>query len=214
MTPELPVYRLVCRENDPMTELERIDLVDRPAIMENWMLLSAEQRTHSFSFSTSSDEQRIITGPVLIPDLLIERYQPVEQGGQPIRFYAVVDKETIRATAKMYARNRKLGDVGLMHKQAVNDGVFMFQSFVSDAASGISNPKAFDHLPDGTWFMSFLVDDDAIWQAAKEGKLNGFSIQAMFGLESTDEEAEIAASLAVIADGLEKIGAKYRQAIH
>lgn len=198
-----------------MVQLEGIHLVDTPAIGETWILLA--EQDFPIAFSASSDEQRIITGPVLIPDLPIKRYQPVTKGGQPIMFYAVADKETVLSTAKMYSRNHKLNDVGIMHKNIYPEGVHMFQSFITNSELGVNPPKGWEHVPDGTWFMSFLVDNNEVWDDAKAGKLNGFSIQALFGLEPMDDDAAQAAENAAVLDdaiaALQKIANKIGAAI-
>ena len=34
--------------------------------------------------------------------------------------------------------------------------------------------------PKGTWMISIKIEDDAVWNKVKEGKLNGFSVQGYF----------------------------------
>ena len=34
--------------------------------------------------------------------------------------------------------------------------------------------------PRGTWMCSMKIEDEAIWQKIKEGKLNGYSVQGYF----------------------------------
>ena len=34
--------------------------------------------------------------------------------------------------------------------------------------------------PKGTWMCSMKIEDEAIWQKIKEGKLNGYSVQGYF----------------------------------
>jgi len=212
---DLPVFKMTCSEFDNMEDWESIHLVENPAIKEHWLLFSEEKTP--FIFTTSNDEQRIITGPILIPDLPVKRFQPVVKGGEPIKFYAVADKETVRATAKMYARNRKLNAIGIEHGKQYPEGVHLFQCFLSDAEAGINNPKGFESLPDGTLYASYLIDNDKVWQDAKDGKLNGYSIQALFGLEpvnvDADEDAETLVELAELEEMVEKITNKYSAAI-
>lgn len=180
-----PVFKIVMAEFGEMQEMESIHFVNHPAIEENWFMFDAQIPV---MFSASDNEQRIVTGAVMIPDLPILRFQPVETGGQPIHFYAVADKETIKATAKRLARNGKLGAVGLDHQTMNPEKVFLYQSFISDEATGIKNPKGFEHLPEGTLFHSYIVDNDKIWADAKDGKFNGFSLQSLFGLQQMSFE--------------------------
>jgi len=62
----------------------------------------------------------------------------------------------------------------------IETGVTMFESFISDKARGIEPMKGFEDAPDGSWFVSMLVENDAVWQQVKEGKINGFSIEGIF----------------------------------
>jgi hypothetical protein len=59
-------------------------------------------------------------------------------------------------------------------------GVTMFESFISDKDRGILPMKGFEDAPDGSWFGSFKVEDDSVWQMVKEGKVKGFSVEGIF----------------------------------
>ena len=50
----------------------------------------------------------------------------------------------------------------------------------SDKTRGILPMKGFEDAPDGSWFVSMLVENDEVWQQVKEGKINGFSIEGIF----------------------------------
>jgi hypothetical protein len=68
-----------------------------------------------------------------------------------------------------------------MHEASMQvEGVTMFESFISDTSRGIAPMKGFEDSPDGSWFGSFKVDNEAVWQMIKDGKVMGFSVEGIF----------------------------------
>jgi len=45
--------------------------------------------------------------------------------------------------------------------------------------------KGFENVPDGSWFGSFKVDNDEVWQLIKDGKVKGFSVEGVFNYRKT-----------------------------
>ncbi len=62
----------------------------------------------------------------------------------------------------------------------IETGVTMFESFISDKSRGIEPMKGFEDAPDGSWFVSMLVENDEVWDKVKQGMVNGFSIEGIF----------------------------------
>jgi hypothetical protein len=56
--------------------------------------------------------------------------------------------------------------------------VFMFESFLIDDTK--PTPKGFDKAPNGSWFVSYKVDNDEVWAQVKDGTFNGFSVEGVF----------------------------------
>jgi len=56
----------------------------------------------------------------------------------------------------------------------------MFESFITDQSRGIQPMKGFEDAPDGSWFGSFKVDNEGVWNDVKEGKFKGFSVEGLF----------------------------------
>ena len=71
----------------------------------------------------------------------------------------------------------------------LSKGVFVFEVFMSDESRGIQQPKGFN-LPDGTIFCSMKINNDAIWNEVKSGKVNGISLEGFFDLEQEIELTE------------------------
>lgn len=135
-------------------------------------------KTNNFSFAIQSEEKRIITGPAMIADLPI--YRKDNERGE---FYIVFSAETIWSLAKKFSREHKYSAVNTMHTTEV-EGISMIESYFINRERGINPPKGFEDVPNGSWFMTYLVDNDAVWDKVKNGEFKGFSIEGFFGIEN------------------------------
>jgi hypothetical protein len=127
------------------------------------------------AFAVVNDEERIVVGPAMIPDLPI--YRRDETG----EYYVFFDKKTIETIAlKFYAKGFQQ-NANEMHAKAV-DGITFFQSWIADESKGIPKMKQFEDLPDGTWFLGAKVENDETWAKVKDGTFKGFSVEGMFDM--------------------------------
>ena len=56
-------------------------------------------------------------------------------------------------------------------------------SFLIDKERGILEPKGYDKVSDGSWFVSMKVENDAVWESVKNGTFKGFSVEGVFDKE-------------------------------
>jgi len=181
MEKKLPIYYATINENLNGLELKQqgiqnIALVDSPAMLTEWLMFS-EHKPVEFKMALQ-EEQRIITAPVIIADLPI--YRKVENE----EFYVVYKKDTNMQILQKYMSDGNQKKVKLTHDtQDLSKGVFVFEIFMSDESRGITAPKGFENLSDGTIYCSMKVNNDAIWKEAKAGKVNGISLEGFFDLE-------------------------------
>ena len=166
------------------TGIDAISLVDVPAVQRNFLCFS-EEKPVKLSFDAS---KHIITGVVCLADTPIFRYSEAEG-----EYYVVFTKDTIRRMVEKFAKNDLFKSVNLQHDdQKFVEGVYMVESFITDQARGI-NPVEFSDIPDGSWVVSYKVDNLALWDEIVNGdKLNGFSLQGLFHLtpQKFSEEKE------------------------
>jgi hypothetical protein len=182
---ELPLYMLEISDdlNDD-AEVQFVALVDRPAIQKNWNAFKNEQK-----FEIISEDKRIISGCAMLADTPIFR-SDANFGD----YYVAFSKDTITKIVQKYFKKGYQNNVNLQHDpNQVETGVTMFESFISDKSRGIAPMKGFEDAPDGSWFVSMLVENEAVWQQVKEGKINGFSIEGIFNYSPkvTDEEVKM-----------------------
>jgi hypothetical protein len=170
---ELPVYKLVIDESDELG-VEYIALVDKPAIEKNWFAFMDESEKQ-FKFYADK-EKRMISGALMISDLPI--YRKDEMG----EYYVVFDKEQIEKIAQRFFKKGYTHNVNMMHdsERQVN-GVYMVESFIIDKTRGIRTPEGYPTLTEGSWFGTFKVDNNEVWNDfVKTGVFKGFSVEGAF----------------------------------
>jgi ribosomal protein S27E len=138
------------------------------------------------AFAIQSEEQRIISGPLMVANQRIKRYDE-ERGEYEVFFSpATIKKIAIKLAKKGFQNN-----VNLMHSADMQlQGVTLFEIFQSDKERGIMPMKGFEDLADGSLFGSMYVDNDNAWQLIKEGKVKGFSVEGNFGMKGKDKYDE------------------------
>ena len=175
---DLPVYKIVVNEDDD-TGVEFVSLVDRPAIQKDFMLFNQQQKQ---GYSIQDEEKRIVTGPAMLADLPIYRYDDVRG-----EYYVTFDAQTIWTIAKKFVRKNFYKAVNTDHETPVDGGVHMIESYFIDRERGVMPPKGYEDAKDGSWFLTYLVDNDELWAKVKAGEWKGFSVEGFFDMEEQDE---------------------------
>jgi len=143
-------------------------LVDSPAIEENWIALSKMQ------LAKVDEERRMLYGPALIPDKEILRY---DDKGEP--YYVYFEKKTVQQLAHQFFKKNLQHTTNLQHEIPVT-GVTVVESWLKEGKQDKSVQLGLPELPDGTWFIGTHVDEDAVWEDVKMGKVKGYSIEGFF----------------------------------
>jgi hypothetical protein len=159
--------------SDDVEGLQAIAFVDAPAIGLNYQAFAPHK------FEIINEEKRIVMGAAMIPDLPI--YRRDERG----EYYAIFRKETIKSLVQKLFKENKHNNFNEQHNAfKILDGVYIYQSFITDQELGILAPKGFENVADGTWFIAAKVENDEAWSKVKEdGILKGFSVEGVFDLE-------------------------------
>lgn len=185
---DFPIYELqINAEIKDDAEVSFIALVDTPAIKRDFIAFK-----DAVKFEVVSEDQHIITGPLMVPDQLIYR-----NSGKFGEHYVKFSADTIRAIAIKFSKQGYQKNVNLMHDEAMQvDGLTMFESFISNTQRGVKPMAAFTDLPDGSWFGSFYVENENVWAAIKDGKVKGFSVEGLFNyVEPQSEDDQVLAEL-------------------
>ena len=135
-----------------------------------------------FKFSANK-EKRIISGALMVADLPI--YRKDEQG----EYYGLFTAEDIYNIRNKFFKNNNTKSVNEMHDpNKMIDGVYMIESFIIDSKRGLNAPDG-NKLTDGSWFGSYKVDNEEIWNDfIKSGEFKGFSVEGLFKTTQIDSK--------------------------
>lgn len=184
----LPVYELKINDNlNDDAEVSYVALVDLPAIKKDFLAFN-DKTKNKIKFQVISEDEHIISGPLMLADELIFRTPNKSiKTDHYVRFSA----ETIKAIAIKFAKKKYQNNVNLMHDQnQIVEGVTMFESFLVDKNRGIKSMYGFEDVANGSWFGSFYVENMEVWNSIKSGEYKGFSVEGMFDYEEPITEEE------------------------
>lgn len=174
-------YFYINIDNDETLGLQAVSIVDRPAIETNFLKFKDQH------INFAKDEAKhILSGPALIAEMPIYRRNPLT--GE--EYYVIFSAETIEKLVERYSKNNMLNTVDLQHDGNMVDGVYMVESFIVNEKRGIK-PKEFNELTDGSWIVSFKIEDEHLWkEIVNSGDFNGFSVEVMANLEEKLEKQQ------------------------
>jgi hypothetical protein len=177
---KLPLYKMFIADDiEGEEEVDFVALVESPAIQRNFLAFadhSEDQVTNKLTFAVQDEEQRIVSGPLMIADLPI--YRRDEEG----EYYVMFTGEQIKKIVQRFFKKGYQAKVNIEHgKQA--EGVYMFESYIIDKERGVNPPTGFEDVANGSWFGSFKVENEKLWDQVKAGTFKGFSVEGLFRYE-------------------------------
>lgn len=184
----IPIYDVVI--DDEHIGLTAVSFVDEPAIMENFVAFSAEEKM----IWMSSHEKREIVSPILIPNQLILRKH---EDGTP--YYMRWSEKTIENAAKKFITNRFWNNVTIMHptfydkdmeySDSLEKDVYLLRMWIVDdpKKDDINTKYGFKGLPKGTLCVHYKVHNRSLWNRIRSGELRGLSIEAFTNIVKSDD---------------------------
>lgn len=124
-------------------------------------------------FSFAAEEQQILVGPAMVPDMKILR---VDEDGQ--KYFVKFSPETIKEIALKYFKEGRVHELNTDHEENTA-GAYIFESWLVETADDKANTLYGYNVPVGTWMISVKVEDAATWARVKAGELRGFSIEGI-----------------------------------
>lgn len=170
---ELPLYRLTIDEEGE--GVDYVALTGRPAIERNFQAFGK-----AIKFAETA--KRVLSGALMLADV------PIYRNSKEIGEHMVVfDRDTIYKIAQKFFKNGAQSNVNAEHSAPI-EGVYLFESYIIDRERGVTPPKGFEDVPDGSWFGSFKVENDVVWdEYIQTGIFKGFSVEGMFGMEKLED---------------------------
>ena len=176
----MKLYDISIDPTDFETGLNAISLVENPAVEVDFLAFAKEE---SAVLQFADEERHIITGIALLADTPIYRIAP-----DGTEYYVRFTKDCIRQLVEKYFKFGLTNSVNIEHKDnQFVDGVTMLESYIIDKERGIC-PSEFASAPDGSWVVSYKVNNLDVWNKIKSGEVKGFSVQGLFHIIETKLE--------------------------
>lgn len=201
--PALPRYELAISMN-PESELQvsAIALVDKPAIQRNFIAFNDSKPL--MRFSEIKDDERLVVGPAMIPNLVMYRREELEDGTIE-EYEAFFSEKTVESVAEKFFMQSFQQQANLMHdpNQKV-EGLTFFLSWIKCERRGMVGLDG--DYPEGTWFVGARVNNEEVWGKIKSGEIQGFSVEGWFAhlkKPSKDPDEQLMEKIAAILNGTE-----------
>lgn len=167
----LPIYNIQIDLMDEETGCYTISMVESPAVEVDFL---AFEKDTPIQLQLNS-EKHVVTGIALRADYPI--YRNNSRYGE---HYVTFTKDTIKQIIEKYSKYGFNNLVNIEHNENnyVND-VVMVESYIIDKENGV-NPTMFSEIEDGSWVVTFKVNNLNLWDKIKSGEVKGFSIEGMF----------------------------------
>jgi hypothetical protein len=163
--------------------------------------INQQQFSANLTFAVQDEEQHIVSGPLMIADLPI--YRRDEEG----EYYVMFTAEQIKKIVQRFFKKGYQAKVNIEHGKPA-EGVYMFESYIIDKERGVNPPIGFQDVADGSWFGSFKVENEKLWNQVKAGTFKGFSVEGLFRYEKAGEmmqkEEQIMAQIFKILSQIEQ----------
>ena len=181
------VIELIIDEEQEFSGIEAISIVDKPAIQEDFIALSKQEKVQLADVDT---DKRILMGAALIPNKNIYRQDSEEEEG----YYIYFSEETVKKASELFLIEGNQNKSTLEH-QAELSGLSVVESWIVEDEVHDKSRKYGLEMPVGTWMVSMKVNNESVWQDyVKTGAVKGFSIEGYFSEAvslSVSEEVEL-----------------------
>ena len=163
------IVELVIDENDDVSGIEAISVVESPAIEEDFIAL----KTQEFKLAEVDKEKRILMGAALIPN------KPIYRRSGEDEYYIYFSKETVRKASELFFIRGNQSNSTLEHNMPLT-GLTAVESWIVEGEKDKTRHYGLE-VPIGTWMVSMKVHNDEVWNDyVKTGKVKGFSIEGYF----------------------------------
>jgi hypothetical protein len=164
----MDIVELFIDENDEVSGIEAISVVENPAIESDFVALKNQE----FKLAEVDTEKRILMGAALIPNKPIYR----KNGDQ--EYYIYFSKATVRKASELFFIRGNQNNSTFEHQISLQ-GLTAVESWIVESEQDKSRMYGLD-VPIGTWMVSMKVNNDEVWKQVRAGEVKGFSIEGYF----------------------------------
>ena len=165
----MDIIELFIDENDEVSGIEAVSIVENPAIEEDFVALKNQE----FKFAEVNKEKRILMGAALIPN------KPIYRVSEDNEYYIYFSRETVRKASELFFIRGNQNNSTLEHNLPLT-GLTAVESWIVESEKDKTRHYGLD-VPVGTWMVSMKLLNDELWNDyVKTGKVKGFSIEGYF----------------------------------
>jgi len=177
----MKVYEAVFVEGE--TEgVYALSVVESPAMQDHWIALS--EQPEIIELAEVDGEKRLLLGAALIPNKKV--YRNIDGN----EFYLTFSEATIEKLSHEFLKRQHNNNSSLEHEVSLN-GMSVVESWIVDDPLKDKSAAYGKQYEKGTWVAMMKVDNDEIWKDVQEGKVKGFSIDALLGLQEINLKSSI-----------------------
>lgn len=172
MAKNLPIYQFLIDEDEDMSGVKTISLVEDPAMMTNFIAFEAEEKKPKYV--QFENYEQVVFGISLQPDIPIYR---IDDFGNP--YYGIFTKDTIKKIVYKFHKEQQTKKVNLDHNSKNYIDAFMFSDYIVDSELQIEDLKK-KGIPDakiGSWVVAYKIEDKNVFEKVLNGEYKGFSIE-------------------------------------
>ncbi len=143
--------------------------------------------SEKMSMMFASEDQQIVVGPAMIPDIQIVR--KIDKGpdkGKP--YWVSFTKEVIAKIAEKFMKETRNHETNVQHEEGADAKSYVMETWIVENEDDKANSLYKMDVPVGTWMVKMRVKDPMVWKQIKDGELRGFSIEGNF-MSREDYEA-------------------------
>ena len=165
------IVELILDEDQEISGIEAISIVENPAIEEDFVALKNQQE---IKLAEIDKDKRILLGALLIPN------KPIYRRNGEDEYYIYFSKSTVLKASQLYLQKGNQNNSTLEHQHSIQ-GLSLVESWIIEDEVHDKSRKYDMDLPVGTWMGAVKVNNEDIWnEYVKTGKVKGFSIEGYF----------------------------------
>ena len=150
----MKIVELILDEEQILSGVQAISIVEQPAIESDFIALSKEQE---YKLAEVDGEKRILMGPALIPNKTIFRKNGEEE------YYIYFSKSTVRKVSEMFLAKGNQNKSTLEHNFDL-EGLSVVESWIVEGEKDKTREYGMN-VPVGTWMVSMKVYNDQVWNS-------------------------------------------------
>ena len=187
----MKIVELILDDNEDLTGIEAISIVENPAIEEDFIALNNDQ---VIQLAQVDKEKKILLGALLIPN------KPIYRKSGEDEYYIYFSRDTVRKASQIYLQKGNQNNSTLEHKHTLK-GLSLVESWIVEDTKKDKTALYGLEYPVGTWVGAVKVNNDKVWEEfVKTGKVKGFSIEGYFADKAERPKDQTISDLAKIEE--------------